>query len=72
MRKREAGQAITEFSLVLIFPEDQWVAVRDDLRSRLPPRIYWTALLPLTHETVGDGGNQQLAEDLAPCVPPSP
>ena len=51
-----------QFSLL---PSDLWVAIRDELMRRLPHEMYWTALLPLTYETVADVGTRQMAEDLS-------
>ena len=46
-------------------PEDGWQQIFGDLLRRLPSELYWSALLPLTYETVGDRGVRQLSEDLA-------
>jgi len=45
--------------------DDRWLEIFNDLVRRLPRPLYWSALLPLTYETVGDRGARQLAEDLA-------
>jgi uncharacterized protein DUF5063 len=46
-------------------PEDDWQQIFNDLLRRLPRELYWSALLPLTYETVEDRGVRQLSEDLA-------
>jgi Domain of unknown function (DUF5063) len=46
-------------------PEDAWQRIFKDLVRRLPGELYWSALLPLTYETVKDQGVRQLSEDLA-------
>lgn len=46
-------------------PEDRWGQVFNDLARRLPTELYWSALLPLTYETVGDRGVRDLSEDLS-------
>src|SRR5437667_2390112 len=46
-------------------PEDGWQQIFNDLLRRLPRELYWSALLPLTYETVGDQGVRLLSEDLA-------
>jgi hypothetical protein len=46
-------------------PEDKWQEIFSDLMSRLPRELYWSALLPLTYETVGDRGVRELSVDLA-------
>ncbi len=40
------------------------VDIHSRLLARLPRELYWSALLPLTWKSVGDVGNQQLAERL--------
>ena len=45
--------------------DDTWQAVFNDLLRRLPRPIYWSGLLPLTYENVGDRGASQLSEDLS-------
>jgi hypothetical protein len=46
-------------------PEGGWRQIFNDLLRRLPRELYWSALLPLTYETVEDRGVRQLSEDLA-------
>jgi len=46
-------------------PTDRWQQVFNDLASRLPKELYWSALLPLTYVTVGDRGVRELSEDLS-------
>jgi Domain of unknown function (DUF5063) len=46
-------------------PEGGWQQIFNDLLRRLPRELYWSALLPLTYETVEDRGVRQLSEDLA-------
>jgi hypothetical protein len=38
---------------------------RSALRGRIPPELYWSALLPMTWETVGDSGVIRLTNLLA-------
>jgi hypothetical protein len=37
-------------------PEDAWQQTFNELLLRLPRELYWSALLPLTYENVGDQG----------------
>lgn len=56
-----AGQARGEYPRIIFDTEDAGEAVFDELARRLPPQLYWSDLLPLTWETVGDAGVRQLA-----------
>ncbi len=48
--------------ILAVTPDD--APVQSGLAARIPPGLYWSSLLPLTWETVGDRGVQQLAENL--------
>ena len=50
-----------EYPRITFDTEDAGEAVFDELARRLPPQLYWSDLLPLTWETVGDAGVRQLA-----------
>ncbi len=47
-----------------LLEDSRRVEIEASLQRRLPPEMYWSALLPLTYKTVGNAGVKQLAEDL--------
>jgi hypothetical protein len=48
---------------VRLTPEAKQAEVVASLDARLPPEMYWSALLPLTYLTVGNTGVTQFADD---------
>lgn len=55
------GQTRGEYPRITFDTEDAANSVFDNLTKRLPPEIYWSDLLPLTWETVGDSGVRRLS-----------
>ncbi len=49
---------------VRLTPEARQAEVVASLEARLPPEMYWSALLPLTYLTVGNAGVTQFADEL--------
>jgi hypothetical protein len=57
-RGKRAGQNIE------LVTESKGAAIMTSLEMRLPKKMYWSALLPLTYETVGDFGVNELADEV--------
>ncbi len=49
---------------VRLTPEAKQAEVEASLEARLPPEMYWSALLPLTYLTVGNSGVVQFVDEL--------